>query len=179
MTDAQLNKLRYPIGPFAIRNDISSSEIKAMIDAIAQAPAKYAEIARDLSDEDLGRTYRDGSWNVQQLFNHVADMQMLHFLRMKRALTESDYKNVTLVNIEAWTKTPDGLNSPIADSLLMIEGITKRFVHLMKSLDERQLEISYYHTVRGYSFDQKNAIALTAWHVRHHLEHIRIALGKR
>lgn len=96
---------------------------------------------------------------------------------MKEALTKSDYKEVTLVNIDGWSQTPDGLNSPVEDSLLMFEGIVKRFVHLLKSLEEKQLTISYYHPVRKTNLNQKQAIAMSAWHVRHHLEHIRIALG--
>lgn len=104
-------------------------------------------------------------------------MQMLHFFRMKKALTEPDYKEITMVNIEAWTKTPDGLSSPVADSLEMIEGITKRFVYLMKSLDEQQHHIAYYHPARKIMLNQKQAIAMNAWHVKHHLEHIKIALA--
>jgi hypothetical protein len=81
------------------------------------------------------------------------------------------------VDVEGWARTTDGLTSPVEDSLDMFEGIGKRFVLLMKSLDEQQKEISYYHPVRKTTLNQKQAIAMTAWHVRHHLEHIRIALA--
>lgn len=178
-TATQLEKRKYPIGPFAPRQDITKSQLAEMIDTIASAPTAYEKIAQGLSENDLKKTYRDGSWNVQQLFNHVADMQLLHFYRMKRALTETDYKDVALVDINGWTATPDGLSSPIADSLEMFRGIVKRHVHLMRSLNDRQLDISQFHSVRGYSLDQKNAIAMSAWHVKHHLEHLKIALGLR
>ena len=178
MIDAQqLNHLKFPIGPFAVRQDISTSDLNEMINAISSAPAAYARMTKELSESDLRKTYREGSWNVQQLLNHVADMQLLHFFRMKRALTEPDYKEVTLVNIDGWARTSDGLTSPVEDSLAMFEAITRRFVHLMRSLDESQLEISYYHPIRKQTLNQKNAISMTAWHVRHHLQHIRIALG--
>ena len=173
----QLHQRKYPIGPFSVRDNISNSELNEFIETIASAPAAYAKVAQGLSREDLQKTYREGSWNVQQIVNHVADMQLLHFFRMKKALTEPDYKEVTLVNIDGWARTSDGLTSPIGDSLDMFEGITKRFVYLMRSLDERQQKISYYHPVRKQVLNQKNAIAMTAWHVRHHLEHVRIALG--
>lgn len=176
-TTDELTKLKFPIGPFIAQENISRKELDELIQTIEDAPAKYRKVAQGLSDYDLKKTYRDSAWNIQQLFNHVADMQMLHFFRMKKALTESDYKEITLVNIEAWTKTPDGLNSPVADSIEMIEGITKRFVYLMRSLDERQHEIAYFHPVRKIMLNQKQAIAMTAWHVRHHLEHIKIALA--
>lgn len=172
----QLNQLRFPIGPFVAPENISHAELHALIDIVEAAPAKYRDLTAKLSESDLRKTYRDGAWTVQQLVNHVADMQLLHFFRMKRALTESDYKEITLVNIEGWANTPDGLNATVADSLHMFEGITKRFVHLMRSLNETQHEIAYYHPIRKTMLNQKQAIAMSAWHVRHHLEHIKIAL---
>jgi hypothetical protein len=177
ITSDQLTQLKFPIGPFMAQENISRKELDEFIKTIEDAPTKYRTVAEGLSEDDLKKTYREGAWNIQQLVNHVADMQMLHFFRMKKALTEQDYKEITLVNIEAWTKTPDGLNSPVSDSLDMIEGITKRFVYLMKSLDEKQQEIAYYHPIRKIMLNQKQAIAMTAWHVKHHLEHIKIALA--
>jgi uncharacterized damage-inducible protein DinB len=173
----QVQHLKFPIGPFKAHNNISGSDLEALIETIASAPADYKNVTKDLSPGDLKKTYREGSWNVQQLVNHVADMQLLHFFRMKRALTEADYKEITLVNIDGWAQTADGLASPLADSLHMFEGITKRFVHLMRSLDERQQEIAYYHPLRQTMLSQKQAIAMTAWHVKHHLAHIKIALA--
>ncbi len=179
MTDAELTQRKFPIGPFTASANISKAELDELIETISSAPEKYMRATRDLGERDLGKTYREGAWNVQQLVNHVADMQLLHFFRMKRALTESDYKEITLVNIEGWAHTADGLDSPVADSLQMFEAITRRFVQLMKSLDESQHEISYYHPVRKMTLNQKQAIAMTAWHVKHHLEHIRIALESK
>jgi hypothetical protein len=177
LTTDQVNQRKFPIGPFTPPGSTNQSELDAFIKTIESAPEKFKNITKNLSDADLKKTYRDGSWNVQQLVNHVADMQLLHFFRMKKALTEADYKEITLVNIDGWAHTSDGLDSPIADSLHMFEGITKRFVHLMRSLDENQQHIAYYHPVRKIMLDQKQAISMSAWHVRHHLEHIRIALA--
>jgi hypothetical protein len=176
-TTDQLTPLKFPIGPFTAQEHISTTELEAMIHTIASAPADYRAITKDLIADDLKKTYRDGSWNVQQIVNHVADMQLLHFFRMKKALTEADYKEITLVNIDGWAHTSDGLTSPIADSLEMFEGITRRFVHLMRSLNEQQQAIAYYHPVRKIMLNQKQAISMSAWHVKHHLAHLRIALG--
>jgi hypothetical protein len=177
-TTDEIQHLKFPIGPFNAPAEISKSELDELIKTIEAAPAKYRALTEKLSSSDLKKTYREGAWNVQQLVNHVADMQMLHFFRMKRAVTESDYKEITLVDIQAWVNTVDGSSSPVADSLVMIEGVTKRYVHLMRGLDERQHEITYYHPIRKINLNQKQAIAMTAWHVKHHLEHIKIALGK-
>lgn len=173
----RLNQLKFPIGPFEAPEHVDKSDLDAFIETIEAAPAAYRKITNGLSEKELKKGYREGSWSIQQLVNHVADMQLLHFFRMKKALTEPDYKEITLVNIDGWAYTPDGLTSPVEDSLDMFEGIAKRFVHLIKSLDENQHQIAYYHPVRKTMLNQKQAIALSAWHVKHHLAHIRIALG--
>ena len=171
------DQLKFPIGPFKAPENVTKADLEAMVNTIASAPAEYRAATKNLTETDLKKTYREGSWNVQQLVNHVADMQLLHFFRMKKALTEADYKEITLVNIDGWASTPDGLNSPIEDSLDMFEAIAKRFVHLIQSLDEQQKEIAYFHPVRKAMLNQKQAIAMSAWHVKHHLAHIGIALG--
>lgn len=176
-TPNQINLLKFPIGPFAAKENITEPELAELIKTIEDAPAQYRKITKGLSGADLRKSYREGAWNVQQLVNHVADMHLLHFFRMKKAVTEADYKQITLVDVEGWARTADGLTSPVEDSLDMFESIGKRFVLLMKSLDEQQKEISYYHPVRKTTLNQKQAIAMSAWHVRHHLEHIRIALA--
>ena len=176
MTD-EITSLKFPIGPFTVKPDISQQELQGLISTIEGAPAKYRAITHDLPSSALLKTYRPGSWTIHQLVNHVADMQLLHLFRMKKALTENDYKELTLVNIDGWAQTPDGLNAPLHDSLDMMESITKRFVYLMRSLSDEQLSISYYHPVRKVMLNQKQAISMSAWHVEHHLAHIRIALG--
>ncbi len=176
MTESELKDRKFPIGPFQLQENINDEKLAEMINTIESAPAKYQVLLQQVTGDDLKKTYREGSWNVQQLVNHVADIQMLHFLRMKCAITE-DYKEVTLVNIDGWVQTSDGRESPVSDSLEMLQGVTKRLVHLMRSLDKKQHAVTWYHPIRKIHFDQKNAIALTAWHVTHHLGHIRLALG--
>ena len=178
MTTEQINQLKFPIGPFKADPNLSKSELDEMTNTIASAPSEYRKVIKGLSEEDLRKTYRDGGWNVQQLVNHVADMHLLHFFRMKRALTEPDYKEVTLVNVDGWAATPDGLSASTEASLDMFESIGKRFVHLIQSLNEKQHEITYFHPLRKTTLNQKQAIAMSAWHVKHHLAHIKIALAR-
>lgn len=174
-----LQKLKFPIGPFAAPATVTKTELDTLVQTIADAPKQYRSIASTLDARDLTMTYREGSWNVLQIINHVADMQLLHYFRMKKALTEADYKELTLVNIDGWAHTSDSLSFSVTEGLDMFESITKRFVALIQSLTEEQLAISYYHPVRKTDLNQKQAIAMSAWHVRHHLEHIKIAIGKK
>lgn len=178
MSTDELQHIKFPIGPFTPPQDATETDLADLIATVEAAPQKYRSLVSSLTETDLKKTYREGAWNIRQLVSHVADMQMLHFFRMKKALTEPDYKEITLVDIPAWASTHDGLASPVQDSLDMIESITKRYVLLMRALDKTQHNIAYYHPVRKIMLNQKQAIAMTAWHVRHHLEHIRIALTK-
>lgn len=178
MENNTIEQLRYPIGPFLKKEQYPADEIDSMIAVIEEAPERYKRQVEKLTPEELTKTYRPGSWNVQQLVHHVADIQLLHLFRMKKALTETNYTETTLIDMDGWAATPDGCDEPMEDSLIMLEGITKRYVFLLRSLSEEALKISYYHPVRKYSIDQAQAIAMSAWHLQHHLEHIRIALGK-
>lgn len=174
----QSDLLKFPIGPFLKQDYYSSDELASLIDIIEAAPENYRRLTENISPSDLTKTYREGSWNIRQLVHHVADIQLLHLLRMKKALTESNYDEVTLINMDGWAATADGQTAPIEDSLIMLEGITKRYVYLLKSLDEKALEVKYFHPVRKFMINQAQAIGMSAWHVRHHLAHIKIALGK-
>lgn len=139
-------------------------------------PAAYKALSGSLTIQDLLKTYRPGSYNIRQLIHHVADIQLLHFLRMKRAVTEPGYKEVTLIDMDGWANTSDGANAPVDDSIIMLEGITKRYVHLIESLSDEQLNIAYFHPVRAFDINQMQAVAMSAWHLKHHLAHIHLAL---
>lgn len=172
MTDRQ-----YPIGRFEFQESYTLEELSLALDRIAAAPAHYRKLVEGLADADALKTYREGSWTVRQLVHHVADIQLLHFLRMKKAITEPDYEQVTLINMDAWAGTVDGNQAPLTDSLEMLEGITRRYVLLAGSLTEEQFAIRYFHPVRNRFFNQKQALAISSWHLRHHLAHIKLALG--
>ena len=167
---------RYPIGTMILREDYSSEELQTMIHIIETIPAEYRELVADLSSEDLSKTYREGSWNIRQVVHHVADMQFLHYFRMKKAITEPDYKEATIIDMNAWAATADSLNAPIHDSLMIFEGVHQRYAFLAKSLTEGELNITYFHPVRKIWFNQKQALAMSVWHVQHHLAHIKLAL---
>ena len=173
----EISAVQYPIGPFEKKDSYSAQEIRANIKILEDAPEEYREIAARLKAEDLNKKYREGSWNVQQLVHHVADIHLLHFMRMKKALTEPESEQTTLINMDGWAATADGLNAPVEDSLMMFDGINRRYVFLLNSLDNKALKIRYYHPVRKYWIDQAQALAMSAWHVRHHLAHIKLAVG--
>ncbi|MCE7041733.1 DinB family protein [Dyadobacter sp. CY312] len=172
MTDRQ-----YPIGRFNLQDDYSTEEFTALIDVIRAAPAQYRALVGNLSDDDLTKIYREGSWNIRQLVHHVSDIGLLHYYRMKKAITEPG-SDMAVINMDAWAQTTDSLQMPVADSVLLFEAITNKYIFLITTLTVEQLSISYYHPVRKLWLTQKQAVAMSAWHVEHHLAHIRLALGE-
>ncbi|WP_420151689.1 YfiT family bacillithiol transferase [Spirosoma sp.] len=171
-----MDNRKFPIGPLKLQDSYSADERSELIRIIEASPSQYRQLVEHLSPEELTRTYREGSWTVRQLVHHVSDMQFLHYMRMKKALTEPDYKIVTLVNMDGWANTPDATEAPIEDSLRMFEGVHQRYAYLAKTLTEPMLAITYYHPVRQIYINQAQALAMSAWHVQHHLAHIRLAL---
>lgn len=172
-----INHLRYPIGPFEKKENYTKDELNELMRILEKAPDTYQSILEGLTPDDLTKTYREGSWNVQQLMHHVADIHLLHFFRMKKALTEPNYESVTIIDMDGWAKTPEGAKAPVEDSLIMFDGINRRYVYLLHALDDAALKIKYFHPVRKYWINQAQAIEMSAWHVRHHLAHIKLALG--
>ncbi len=174
-----MDHLKFPIGPFVPQETYSDEEFSRILYTIETAPAAYGLVSENLTEEDLQKTYREGGWTIRQLIHHVGDIQMIHYTRMKQVVTDPDYRTIQLIKIEEWASTPDSLQAPIKDSLLQLDGVHRRYAHLAKSLTAEQLDLSYYHPMRGYSINQRQALAMSAWHVLHHLAHIKLALGEQ
>jgi hypothetical protein len=168
---------KFPIGPFLLQQQYTTGELQLLIAAIENAPEAYRNLVDGLSETDLLKTYRDGSWNIRQLMHHVADIAFLHYFRMKKALTEPG-SEMAVILMDSWAQTSDSLEGGIEDSLLMFRGVISRYALLARTLTEDQLNITYFHPVRQISLNQKQALAMSAWHVQHHLAHIQLALGK-
>ncbi|MCE7066320.1 DinB family protein [Dyadobacter sp. CY326] len=169
---------KYPIGPFALQEDYTKEEIGNFLEIIKTSAAKYRELVQNLEEESLSKTYREGSWNVRQLAHHVADIALLHYFRMKKAVTEPDYNDVTLINMDAWAVTSDSLEMPVADSLNILEGTNQRYFYFASGLDEEDFAKTYFHPVRKIWLNQKHALAMSVWHLQHHLAHIKLALER-
>lgn len=167
---------KFPIGPFVKQESYTPEELDTLIRKIDMIPAQYRALVENLSEEDLEKKYREDSWTIRQIVHHIADIHYLYYLRMKKAITEPDYKEMTLIDMNAWSATPDSLSAPVSGSLLALEGVNQRYVLLAKSLTEAQLNISYYHPVRQIWFSQKDALAIAVWHANHHIGHIKWAL---
>jgi hypothetical protein len=172
----ELEKRQYPIGKWTAKKQYSEKEIARNIAILEKYPAKYKRLVKKLPPADLAKTYREGAWTVQQLVTHISDMHILHFARFKQALC-TDNPLGYVANINGWNELPEVPQVPVADALLLLEATHKRWVHLLKTMQPTDFNRTFHHPLRGIDLTLAQALAMGAWHSRHHLEHIKIALG--
>ena len=167
--------VRYPIGKLEVPENVTFENIQEWLKQIETYTIRLGETVDSLTDEELSKTYRDGSWTVRELVHHIADSQMNMFQRLKLALTD---ENPTVPNFDQdkWATQPD-TKLPVESSIKMLEGINERIVSLGNSLREEQLDRAFTHEKNG-KITVATKVAKLAWHEEHHLAHIKIALSK-
>jgi len=161
--------LRYPVGKFQRAEKITASDRRAMIDAIAETPAKLKAAVAGLNEKQLDTPYRPGGWTVRQVVHHLADSHLNSFVRFKLALTEHE-PTIKSYDEKLWAELPDS-KTPIELSLPVLEGLHKRWTALLNSLSEADWQRVFVHPERGKMTLSDN-LQLYAWHGRHHVGHI-------
>jgi len=167
--------VKFPIGELQVPEKVTTEDIQEWLKQISTYTARLRETVDSLSDDDLNKTYRDGSWTVQQLVHHIADSQLNMFQRLKMALTD-DNPTVPNFDQDKWAVQPD-TNLPVESSIKILEGINERIVSLANHITEEQLTRSFTHEING-KITVQTKLAKLSWHQEHHLAHIKIALSK-
>ncbi|MEK5039182.1 YfiT family bacillithiol transferase [Sporosarcina sp. FSL K6-3457] len=165
----------FPIGRLQVPEKVTVENIQEWLNEIETYTIRLQETVGSLDDEQLNKTYRDGSWTVRQLVHHIADSQLNMYQRLKLALTD-DNPTVPAFDQEKWAIQPD-TNLPIESSIKMLEGINERIVSLGNSLTDEQLARFFTHQENG-EITVATKVAKLSWHEEHHLAHIKIALSK-
>ena len=75
---------QYPIGRFILKEDYTKEELENFLEVISSSASKYRLLTENLGNEDLAKTYREGSWNIRQLVHHVSDIAFIHYFRLKK-----------------------------------------------------------------------------------------------
>lgn len=169
-----LDKMRYPIGQFEYGKTYTLPQIRQNIKTIARFPKELKKTIKKLSHSILDKTYRPGGWTVRQVVHHLADSHMNAYIRMKLTMTE--HTPIIKPYEEAlWAETADGKLSSVKSSIQLLGALHKRWVKFLESLSEDDLERGYFHPERKGIVLLPEAIALYAWHCKHHLAHISMA----
>lgn len=171
-------KLRFPIGEFEVPKTIIPEQVEDWKKDIASFPSEISALTKSLSNTELKYKYRPDGWSIQQLVHHCADSHLNGFIRHKLTLTEDTPQIKPYIEFK-WAEMPDTLNVNIDESLKIIEGVHHRWTMLLNSLSNADLEREYIHPEYGIHFSLGQSIYNYAWHCKHHLAHIKIALESK
>ena len=90
------------------------------------------------------------------------------------ALTE-DNPTIKPYFEDRWAEHVDYLNTSVNYSLKIIEALHFRWVILLRSITNEDLNKTFYHPEAKQKISLRENIGIYAWHCNHHLEHIRNA----
>jgi hypothetical protein len=164
------NDLSYPIGKFIHEKEISSQRRKELLNEITEAPFKLSKIVDGLTEEQLNTPYRPGGWTVKQVVHHLADSHLNAYVRTKLALTENE-PVIKPYNQADWANLKDSFDTSVEVSLTLLDSVHKRWVTLLKSLNETDFKRKFRHPEIGL-LDIDWIVAQYAWHGKHHTAHI-------
>ena len=161
---------RFPIGKFHYNGPPAAEQRQQFIDEIAQTPANLRTAIQGFSEAQLDTPYRDGGWTVRQVVHHVPDSHLNSYVRFKLALTE-DEPTIKPYAEDRWAEMADTKATPVEVSLTLLDSLHDRWVRLLQSLSPEDWKRSFRHPEVGLMTLEK-ALALYAWHGRHHVAHI-------
>jgi hypothetical protein len=162
--------LKYPIGKFEPPAGVDASQRVIFIEQIEAAPAALRQAVEGLTDRQLDTPYRDGGWTLRQVVHHLPDSHMNGYIRFKLALTE-DEPTIRPYAEALWAELSEARSGPIALSLDLLDAVHRRWVAFLRSLAPDAFDRTYRHPQTGVH-SLGRALALYAWHGRHHVAHI-------
>ena len=161
---------RYPVGKFERRDTLTPGERASMIAEIAEAPARMRKAIGGLTASQLDTPYREEGWTVRQVVHHVPDSHVNAYIRFKLALTE-EHPTIRPYDEAKWAELSDSRDTPLETSLTLLESLHDRWTRLLRAMSADDYRRTLKHPDSGVmSLDM--ALALYAWHGRHHVAHI-------
>ena len=168
--------LRYPTGKFSPPVTYTAEDLRKWTTTIKEFPGRLRHAIIGLTEKQLDTPYRLGGWTLRQVVHHVADSHMNSLMRFKWALTE-DRTIIKPYEEADWALLPD-YRLPVEPSLRIIEGTHLRWVALLESFTEDEWNRTFTNPESGSTLQLKKALALYAWHCKHHLAHITETVKK-
>lgn len=169
-----MQDLRHPIGPPQLPTaPLTAAERQPYLQQLAELPTQLAAAAERLGAERLQLPYRPGGWSGHQVIHHVADSHLNAYTRFKLALTE-DNPTIKPYDEAAWAELPDVAALPVEVSLTLLASLHSRWVTLLHHLSEAQWQRTFLHPESRKTSPIDQALAMYAWHGRHHLAHLAL-----
>lgn len=177
METKDLQKLKYPIGPFECPEPINADHIKDWIQTLEQLPERLKALVSPLNEEKLNTQYRPEGWTVRQVVHHLADSHHHSYIRFKWALTENT-PLIKAYNEADWCELFDSNKAPINLSLEHLSAVHAKLVYLLKGLSFEDLEANFVHPETKKTINLKQLTGMYAWHSKHHYAHIENLLKR-
>jgi len=169
-----LEKLKYPIGKLNFVKNPDNLMIKKWILSIKEFPKRINDEVIDLSNKELLFKYQPNGWTIKQDVAHCLDSHTNSFIRFKLALTEEN-PVIKPYREDKWAELSDTLHFSVKENLESIKHLHKRWVFLLESLTEKQLNRTFIHPNGNETISLKENLSIYAWHCEHHLQHIILA----
>lgn len=167
---------QYPIGRFHFTAPDTAAGRAAWIDQIEDLPARVAAVVARLTDTQLDTPYRPGGWTPRQVVHHLPDSHLQAYGRFKLALTE-DEPTIRPYDEARWADLADTARTPPEVSVQLLTALHRRWVVLLRAMDDADFQRGYHHPEQGRIVRLEEALAMYAWHGRHHLAHLAGVTG--
>ncbi len=166
----------YPIGIFEFNEQTAKENIETYIEEIKELPKNLKKVLKQVNKHNKENSYRDEGWTIEQIVHHLADSHINAFIRFKLALTEY-FPTIKPYNQDLFAETSDVFLSSLKSSYHIIEGIHKRWTILLENMDNEDFKLGYIHPEDNQKHFLLKVLAMYAWHGKHHIEQIKVALG--
>lgn len=161
---------RFPVGRYRPPSEITDVLREEWIRELEMLPDNLTKAVNGLSEGQLDTPYRPGGWTVRQVVHHLPDSHLNSYVRFRLALTE-DTPTVKTYEEAQWAELPDARTSPVEWSLILLDGLHRRWTALLRSLTPDDFAKTFRHPeLGGIRLDW--TLGLYAWHSRHHVAHI-------
>ena len=162
---------RFPLGRFEAPQQVDDRLRATLIDQIARAPRALREAVDGLDQRQLDTPYREGGWTVRQVVHHLPDSHLNGYVRFKLALTE-DEPTIRPYAEALWAELPDAKSGAADVSLALLDAVHERWVAVLRGMSGPDFDRTYRNPQTGVVWPLWRALALYAWHGRHHVAHI-------
>ena len=172
MTKDTIDVLKFPIGIYTPNKNPDTETLQKSIKEIAEFPVLLEKTVKDSSVKELNFRYRPNGWKVKQVIHHCADSHMNSYIRFKLALTENK-PFIRPYFEDKWAELNDSKNDDINTSLVLLKAIHIKWVEVLNSLTDEDLQKEFIHPEHGETFNLAETIGNYAWHGNHHLQHVK------
>ena len=138
-----LEQLKYPVGKFVKPESITKEIIDSAISEIENFPSFVKTEIQNLDEKDLQLRYRPEGWTITQVVHHCADSHINSYMRFKLTLTEN-VPTIKPYEESLWAELPDNNLSPFV-SLKLLDALHEKWVYILKSLSEEDLNKAFIH----------------------------------